>query len=268
MNSIQDYGLPSLVLDLLDQQAKQTGLQIDFNISKRGEVVRLNLVWTPAINSQQYNSAPTCNVTKPNFLKGYRKKNPSELERDRRRMDNFRSQKKESIVYCSTDQSVQTCAASTVDSDKNSDNSDCKTTGMKTRQQTAKLRNDSVEMPRYSRNDAGLSLFDEGLCSIDNTHVESPISMISVTSMHSDEHSSPAPVVVSDLEPGHNDLPAQDSDTDSSEDSTDMSGDGDNELLSDDTSSPSESCAASEAFLTKKFDELMKTLSHYTDTND
>ena len=94
MDNVKDYGLPNLVLDLLNQQAKQNGLQIDFSISKRGEAVKLNLVWTPAINSQQYNSAPTIGQ----HMKGYRKKNPSELARDKRRMDNFRQKKKVTVT--------------------------------------------------------------------------------------------------------------------------------------------------------------------------
>ncbi len=265
MESIQDYGLPNLVLELLDQQAKQNGLQIDFNISKRGEVVKLNLVWSPAaINSQQHNSTPTADQ---NIMKGFRKKNPSELARDRRRMANFH-QKKKGTVKCNTEQSVQTQASSsTVDSVNLVDQN----IGVKTRQQTYKLRHHSTEMPRNYQNDPGLSLFDDG--QIDNVHVESPLS---VTSVHSSEHNQPAmfspqdssqgPPVVSDLEPGHSDL--ADQDAESSETPTDGSDDEDNDLLASSDDTCSETRPVSEEYFMKKFDELMNVVSAYSDTHD
>ena len=146
-------------------------------------------------------------------------------------------------------------------------------TGVKTRQQTYKLRHDSTEMPRNYQNDPGLSLFDDG--PIDNVNVESPMS---VASVHSSEHnqtvifspqvSSPGPVVVSDLEPGHYDLGAQDAESNCSEASTDGSNDEDNDFLASSDDSCSETRPVSEEYFTKKFNELMNTVSVYSDTHD
>ncbi len=47
MDRIPDFGLPNLVLEMLNQQAKQNGRQLDFNINKSGDIVKLTLSWGP-----------------------------------------------------------------------------------------------------------------------------------------------------------------------------------------------------------------------------
>ena len=91
MDRLQDLGLPSLVLDLLKQQAQKSELQLDFNISKWGQTIKLNLTWKPMVKNSQH-SAPTVGS---GIMKGYHKKTPSELKRDKKRMEYYRNMKRE-----------------------------------------------------------------------------------------------------------------------------------------------------------------------------
>ena len=65
-----------------------------------------------AINNQLH----TTGIPKSDQLKGYRRKNPSELSRDKRRIEAFIDQKKKGKCKPSLDQPKQNASSSTVDS--------------------------------------------------------------------------------------------------------------------------------------------------------
>ncbi len=142
-------------------------------------------------------------------VKGYRKKTPSELKRDKKRLEYYRNMKREDTL--NKQQSVENSSSGklTVSTSKmgiKSKGDNNIFIGVQTRQQKAKYRNSSVEMPR-NVDEGDLSHFDhkESL-----TSVEDHMSPISVTSVNSycdvPNVSSPGPIAVSDAEPGHSDL--------------------------------------------------------------
>ncbi len=212
MQNPQDIGLPSLVVDLLYQQAKMKDLQVDYNINKRGDIMKLTISWTPAAIHSQPHSIP-----KPSqqSLKGYRRKNPSELSRDKRRMDDFISKKRQAGPQNQTRYSLDNMLSPIVDNGKQNGKSS-QVTGVRTRQQAKS--SSSIELPRHvEEND--FSLFDKEVSYTENVQEESSVSLVTVHSVNSESHedqtlhsaqySTPGPLTVPELEQGHSDLYAE-----------------------------------------------------------
>ncbi len=156
MSQIQDLGLPDLVMNLFYEQAKQDGLNLDFNINKRGDIVKLTLTWKPcSINTQPCTVPNPCHHT---TMKGYRKKNPSKIACNKARMEQFMKQKRQGSSEFHSGMSVKSMASSALDTTKtqnvSSDINNDQVIGVRTRQQAARARNNSIEKPRNYLNES------------------------------------------------------------------------------------------------------------------
>ena len=82
------FGLPQIVVSLLEDQRQKSGLKLKSKIIMDGDFTQVTLTWLPdtaGMDTKHVN----CQVKKPSYVIPMRKKAPSEIRRDRARREEY-----------------------------------------------------------------------------------------------------------------------------------------------------------------------------------
>ncbi len=146
MCSVEDLGLPELVVHLLQEKSQSKSTNLKFKIIVDSDYAQLTLTWLPTGNKTSQPQTP-----KP---KGYRKKAPCEIQRDKMRRQKYLDKKNED----GTKRTVQDVSAIR-DSGVKTKIDISSVCGVKTRSMAKNSSCESIEGPRENveENDCGFN---------------------------------------------------------------------------------------------------------------
>ncbi len=89
MASEVDFGLPHLVMSLLEDQKSKEGVKLKCKVVMEGSFTQVTLTWLPVSEANTHVKSGSGQLHKPYHLKGMRKKAPCELRRDASRKEAY-----------------------------------------------------------------------------------------------------------------------------------------------------------------------------------